>query len=65
MPAKRKPDKQTDIASRDEVLRILTAQARDGNVSATIALARELRAQPSGDDFDFEAELDRLIDDAD
>jgi hypothetical protein len=55
---RRPPDTPTDIATHDEVLRLLSAQARDGNVTATVALLRALPAEP--DDFDPDAELRRL-----
>ena len=32
-----------DVATRDEALGLLTSQARDGRVAATIALERALR----------------------
>jgi len=40
-------------------MRILTAQARDGSVTAACALERALRAAPIEDE-DFDAELERL-----
>jgi hypothetical protein len=49
----------TDVATHDEVMRILTAQARDGSVTAACALERALRAAPIEDE-DFDAELERL-----
>jgi hypothetical protein len=42
----RKPPEVTDVADRTESLAILTAMARDGKVTAAIALARELSGQP-------------------
>ncbi len=39
----REPPDAAEVASRDEALSILTSLARDGRVSAAIALARELR----------------------
>jgi hypothetical protein len=41
----RKPPKVSDVADRAESLAILTAMARDGKVTAAIALARELSGQ--------------------
>lgn len=37
-----RPPEVVDVASREESLAILTAMARDGRVTAAIALAREL-----------------------
>jgi hypothetical protein len=51
------PPETTDVASREEALAILTSLARDGRVSAAIALARELRGDgegPSGDSDIFD-----------
>jgi hypothetical protein len=45
-----RPPEVADVASREESLAILTSQARDGKVTAAIALARELRGEFSGDD---------------
>ena len=47
-----------DVASRAEALSILTSLARDGRVSAAIALVRELRPD-EGKSFDDE--LERII----
>jgi hypothetical protein len=54
-----RPVEVADVASRTEALAILTAQARAGKVSASIALERALRdsGQPTDDEW-----LDRLID---
>jgi hypothetical protein len=52
-------DDKRDIATHDEVLRLLTAKARSGSVSAAIALERALRIADKGDDL--EDELDRLM----
>jgi hypothetical protein len=46
-----------DIATHEEVLRILTEQARNGSVTAAAALARELRAAEKR-----ESEVDDAID---
>jgi hypothetical protein len=45
--------------SHQEVLELLSARAREGSVSAAIALERALRAAPREDE-DFDAELERL-----
>lgn len=45
------------IATHEEVLAMLTAEARQGSVSAAIALARELRAAEKR-----ESEVDDAID---
>ncbi len=47
-----------DVASRAEALSILTSLARDGRVSAAIALVREL---PPDDGESFDDELERII----
>jgi hypothetical protein len=36
--------KKDNIASHEEVLKLLTKQARSGSIHATVALGRELRA---------------------
>jgi hypothetical protein len=47
------------IATRDEVLEILTEQARNGSVTAAAGLAREVRAR----DREYgQQELDETID---
>jgi hypothetical protein len=56
-----KPPDNVDVASREEALAILTGLARDGRVSAAIALARELRGDGSGDNGDL---LSRILDGA-
>jgi hypothetical protein len=52
---KSKPE--NEVMSREEVLRLLSEQARQGKVSAMIALERALRAQDRE-----ESELDPAID---
>jgi hypothetical protein len=47
-----------DVASRAEALSILTSLARDGRVSAAIALVREL---PPDEGESFDSELERII----
>jgi hypothetical protein len=47
-----------DVASRAEALSILTGLARDGRVSAAIALVREL---PPDDGESFDDEFERII----
>jgi hypothetical protein len=49
-----------EIATRDEVLALLTTKAREGSTSAMIALERALRARDQGED-ELEEELERLI----
>ena len=46
----REPANEAEIASRDEALAILTALARDGRVSAAIALERALRESEDSTD---------------
>jgi|SRR5215207_9610265 len=56
----REPPRNDEVATREEALSILTSLARDGRVSAAIALERALRAEDGGtDDSDW---LDRLLD---
>ena len=44
-----------EILTRDETLRILSEQARNGSVTAATALERALRARPlTGEDVDDE-----------
>jgi hypothetical protein len=44
-----KPPEIADVASREESLALLTAMARDGKVSAAIALERALRGADDAD----------------
>ena len=53
--------KQPEIATRDEVLRMLTEKARKGQTGAMIALERALRTKAKEDDDPLDAELDRLL----
>ena len=55
-----------DIATREEVLALLTDQARKGSSTAAAALARELRVreaetEETEEDQALAEELDRLI----
>ena len=51
-----------DILTREEVLQILSEQARKGSISAAIALERALRQDDPEDDGDeLGDELDRLL----
>jgi hypothetical protein len=52
-----KPPESVDVASREEALAILTSLARDGRVSAAIALERALRGDAGADDDPLEALL--------
>ena len=56
----REPPTVKNIADHDEVLALLSAQARAGKVAAAIALERALRAAPRSDE-DFDDELRRLL----
>jgi hypothetical protein len=47
------------IATYEEVLQLLTEHARGGNVTATAALERVLRAR--GEAFEIDDALDRLL----
>lgn len=53
----REPPSGDEVATRSEVLAILSNQARDGRVTAAIALAKELR---EGEEVP-EGELARLL----
>jgi hypothetical protein len=50
----------TEILTHEQVLEILSEQARDGSVTAACALERALRRQEEGDDTP-EDELEALI----
>jgi hypothetical protein len=52
---------QPEIASREEVLRMLTEKARQGQTGAMIALERALRAKAKEDQHPLDRELDRLL----
>lgn len=54
------PPAREAIADRQEILGLLTAQARAGKVSAAIALLRALRPE---DEPTIEEELERLLGD--
>lgn len=58
----RRPPEIADVASRQESLAILTSLAREGGVSAAIALERALRGDGGGDDGDL---LSRILDESD
>ena len=49
------------IASHEEILEILSEQARKGSVTAAAALERALRARAKADPHKFDDELDRLL----
>ncbi len=53
--------KQVAIATHAEVLELLSESARDGSISAQIALERALRASARAGNTDLDAELDRLL----
>jgi hypothetical protein len=48
------------ILSHEEVLELLSDRAREGSISAAIALERALRATPKSDE-DWDDELSRII----
>jgi hypothetical protein len=48
------------ILSHDEVLELLSERAREGSISAAIALERALRATPRFDQ-DWDDELSRIV----
>ncbi len=50
-----------DVLTRKQVLALLSKKAREGSVSAAIALERALRIDPHGQEDEFENELDRLL----
>ncbi len=50
----------TEIATHDEVLKILTEQARAGSVTAAAALERALR-RARAETAELDRELDRLL----
>ena len=54
-------EEQPQIASREEVLRMLTEKARQGQTSAMIALERALRARAKEDEDPLDEELERLL----
>ena len=49
------------IASRDEVLEMLTEKARKGQTGAMIALERALRAAERKEREELDSELDRIL----
>lgn len=55
-----KPD-EPKIASVEEVLELLTDQARKGSVTAAAALARELRATAKKQDSEIDAAIDAIL----
>jgi hypothetical protein len=50
-----------DIASRNEVLEMLTEKARQGYTGAMIALERALRAAERNERGQLDTELDRIL----
>ena len=50
-----------EIASRDEVLEMLTEKARQGFTGAMIALERALRAAERKEREELDSELDRIL----
>ena len=50
-----------DVLTRAQVLALLSKKAREGSVSATIALERALRIDPHEPENEFDKELDRLL----
>jgi hypothetical protein len=48
------------ILSHEEVLELLSDRAREGSISAAIALERALRATPNSDE-NWDDELSRII----
>jgi hypothetical protein len=52
-----------EILTHEETLRILSEMARNGSVTAAVALARELRLDPCDEELDLELddELERLL----
>jgi hypothetical protein len=52
---------QNEVMSRQEVLQLLSEQARDGKVSAMIALERALRAQDR-EESELDHAIDRILD---
>lgn len=57
-----KPPDVADVASREESLAILTSLAREGRVSAAIALERALRGEAGDEAGDL---LSRILDESD
>lgn len=59
---KGKIDGGGEILTHEQTLRLLSEMAKNGSVTATVALARELRLDPGeeGDD-ELDDELDRLL----
>ncbi len=51
------PDDQ--VLTHDDVLKLLSAKARDGSVTAMVSLERALRMADDHDDLD--EELDRIL----
>ena len=51
-----------EILTHEETLQLLSEMARNGSVTAAVALARELRLDPGEEDKDeLDTELDRLL----
>jgi hypothetical protein len=54
-------NEKDEIMTREEVLRLLSEQARKGRVGAMIALERALRARDR-EQSELDATLDRILD---
>ena len=51
-----------EVLTHEETLQLLSEMARNGSVTAAVALARELRLDPGEEDKDeLDTELDRLL----
>jgi hypothetical protein len=52
-----------EVLTHEETLKILSEMARNGSVTAAVAMARELRLDPGDEDLDLELddELERLL----
>jgi hypothetical protein len=50
-----------EVVTHEETLRLLSEMAKKGSVTATVALARELRLDPGEEEDELDDELDRLL----
>ena len=50
-----------EILTHEDTLRILSEMARNGSVTAAVAMARELRLDPGDEEDELDDELARLL----
>jgi hypothetical protein len=57
----KKIEGEGEVLTHEETLRLLSEMARNGSVTAAVAIARELRLDPGEEEDELDDELDRLV----